>query len=147
MRACCSCGTLFNETGKGYRCPPCRKDYDRAWRIRRRAEGKPSSGAKMPREYHREYEKGYGARPEVKALRCEKARTSRNNPLERFKHVARWKLNRAVASGRIVRLPCQICGAAKSQGHHHDYTLPLDVIWLCPVHHTAEHAKAEGKTQ
>lgn len=39
MRNCTSCGSPFPPTGKGYRCPPCRKAYDAAWRQRRREQG------------------------------------------------------------------------------------------------------------
>lgn len=43
-----------------------------------------------------------------------------------------------VRSGRLVRQPCEICGAA-AQAHHDDYSKPLDVIWLCPNHHGERH--------
>jgi hypothetical protein len=31
------------------------------------------------------------------------------------------------------------CGSAKSEGHHTDYSRPLDVVWLCKGHHLALH--------
>jgi hypothetical protein len=51
-----------------------------------------------------------------------------NNPL---KYRARNAVSYAIASGKLVRLPCVVCGNPKSQGHHHDYSKPLDVEWLC----------------
>jgi hypothetical protein len=45
----------------------------------------------------------------------------------------------ALRSGRIVPLPCWACGA-KAEAHHPDYSSPLDVIWLCPLHHKQLHA-------
>jgi len=45
----------------------------------------------------------------------------------------------AIDSGKLIRQPCEICGDAKSHGHHEDYSKPLDVIWLCPQHHMDVH--------
>jgi len=37
--------------------------------------------------------------------------------------------------------PCEVCGEVKTDKHHPDYTQPLDVIWLCRLHHKEEHKK------
>jgi hypothetical protein len=50
----------------------------------------------------------------------------------------RRKLRYAVQKGILIRLPCIKCGQ-KSEAHHPDYTKPLDVIWLCRLHHTELH--------
>ena len=57
------------------------------------------------------------------------------------KYVARNKLAYAVRRGKIKRMPCAVCGDPKSQGHHSDYALPLNVEWLCVKHHWERHAK------
>jgi hypothetical protein len=44
-----------------------------------------------------------------------------------------------VRSGKIVRHPCVICDEKKVEGHHWDYSKPLDVFWLCRAHHVAVH--------
>jgi len=37
---------------------------------------------------------------------------------------------------------CELCGEdTKLHAHHHDYTKPLDVTWLCPACHHQLHAK------
>jgi len=36
-------------------------------------------------------------------------------------------------------MPCEICGCEKSEAHHDDYSRPLDVRWLCRVHHLMHH--------
>lgn len=40
--------------------------------------------------------------------------------------------------GKLVERPCQVCGA-KAEMHHHDYSKPLEVEWLCRLHHLALH--------
>jgi len=64
-----------------------------------------------------------------------------------IKHMARWAVNRAVASGQLLPLPCALCGSLKAEGHHSDYSKPLTVVWLCRSCHEQEHAKAEGRAQ
>jgi len=67
-----------------------------------------------------------------------------NNP-EKIK--AHSILNNAIRAGLIQRLPCSICGSTKRiHGHHPCYSKPLDVVWLCPLHH-AEHHKAVHKAR
>lgn len=62
---------------------------------------------------------------------------------EKFKdrHESRYIFRKAVMSGKIKRLPCEVCGDKKSQGHHEDYSKPLEVIWLCRTHHEDRHRK------
>jgi hypothetical protein len=45
----------------------------------------------------------------------------------------------AVRAGRLVRSPCLECCAPETVAHHDDYAKPLDVLWLCPLHHVARH--------
>ena len=52
---------------------------------------------------------------------------------------ARFKLRRAVVSGRLTRQACERCGAPDTEAHHSDYSRPLDVQWLCPACHRAKH--------
>jgi hypothetical protein len=33
-----------------------------------------------------------------------------------------------------------VCGAHEAHAHHDDYTKPLKVRWLCPMHHAEVHA-------
>lgn len=47
---------------------------------------------------------------------------------------ARFTLLNAVRDKRIKKQNCVICGR-KAQAHHWNYSLPLDVFWLCPDHH------------
>ena len=58
------------------------------------------------------------------------------DPLKKW---ARAKLRTNVARGKIVKLPCEKCGNQKSEGHHEDYSKPLEVIWLCRKCHKDLH--------
>jgi hypothetical protein len=44
-------------------------------------------------------------------------------------------VNNAIRSGKLIKLPCCVCGSISSQAHHEDYSKPLDVIWVCAKHH------------
>lgn len=57
---------------------------------------------------------------------------------------ARTKLLTEIRAGRIKRMPCEVCGNEKSQGHHTDYRKPLNVKWLCFKHHREEHGQKVG---
>lgn len=52
---------------------------------------------------------------------------------------AHSKLWNALKSGEVKKTECVICGDAKSEGHHPDYSMPLDVVWLCRTHHKQAH--------
>jgi len=45
----------------------------------------------------------------------------------------------AIKNGELEREPCQVCGNPRTEGHHRDYTKPLDVNWLCRLHHKLVH--------
>ena len=55
------------------------------------------------------------------------------------KYKARTAVGNAIRDGRLLRQPCEKCGYHKSQAHHHDYSKPLDVNWLCFACHRKEH--------
>ena len=66
------------------------------------------------------------------------------NPEEkRLKTRAQQCLNYHVKVGHIARGPCQVCGEVKAEAHHDDYSKPLEVIWLCRIHHARMHRKDE----
>lgn len=66
-------------------------------------------------------------------------RVAASNARHPEKKAARKKFNLAVRDGKIQRQPCHKCGAAEAHGHHHDYSKPFDVEWLCSVCHGREH--------
>jgi hypothetical protein len=61
------------------------------------------------------------------------------DPGIRLKNVARVKAKDALKKGLIMRWPCAICNDPDAEMHHSDYNKPLDVHWLCKVHHEELH--------
>jgi hypothetical protein len=60
------------------------------------------------------------------------------------KNLARAKVINAIRNGRLIRLPCAVCGNSKSEGHHIDYRKPLDIRWLCFTHHRKIHGQLQA---
>lgn len=105
----------------------------------------------------RAYDRMRGSMPHRVAARAEYAKTqayaqSHSAAAARWaaKHPERRKANiivgNAVRSGKLI--PWPVCAVPeccdKPQGHHPDYSRPLDVVWLCPAHHEEAHAIAEA---
>lgn len=53
---------------------------------------------------------------------------------------ARSLFRHHIAAGKIVRESCEVCGEPNAEGHHDDYSQPLNVRWLCRLHHSRFHA-------
>lgn len=60
---------------------------------------------------------------------------------------ARKLLSRALERGDLERGPCEQCGSTKTQGHHDDYSKPLDVRWLCGKCHSKLHNQRHPLTK
>ena len=67
--------------------------------------------------------------------RCKKI-IARNNAVS--------KLNYNLKMRRVTKKTCEICGEIKTEGHHDDYTKPLEVRWLCKKHHESFHKNNEA---
>lgn len=72
----------------------------------------------------------------------------RNERSEKYKQKypdktkARYLVSNALRDGRLIKQPCEICGQIEDvEGHHEDYSKPLDVNWLCVIHHAERHVK------
>lgn len=61
---------------------------------------------------------------------------------KKMRQAARNYLNRLIRQGLVKRKNCEICGSDKNvEAHHEDYGKPLEVRWLCRVHHDDMHHK------
>jgi hypothetical protein len=89
----------------------------------------------------REYDRARAKTPERKAkMRETVVRWRQENPDGYRAHSV---LGNAIQTGKITRQACEVCGSARTHGHHRDYSKPLEVIWLCArCHH-----KAHGLTR
>lgn len=111
----------FDWEGVEYASP----EYYRRWRL---------ANNEKSREYHRAYDKKQWKEKYAR----EKARRERYIAKYPYRARANKILTQAIKNKRIVRQPCEICGE-KAIAHHDYYGHPLDVIWLCDIHHKARH--------
>lgn len=61
-----------------------------------------------------------------------------NNPEKRKAHIV---VGNAIRDKKIIKGPCEICGALKVEAHHDNYSEPLSVRWFCRTHHAEHHRK------
>lgn len=88
-------------------------------------------------EYYQKYEKARNQEPERKNLRYGyQIKHRKNNP---DKYRARTAIGNALRDGRIERDSCIHCQNPETQAHHHDYSKPLDVVWVCFDCHRKHH--------
>ena len=75
------------------------------------------------------------------------SRQNKERDLHKVK--ARYLIEQAVKIGFIVRPEeCFECGIkCKPDGHHEDYSKPLEVIWLCRPCHKERHRKNDSTQQ
>ena len=129
MKRCFKCGEvkfLFEfydhpmmADGHLGKCKECVKQYAKEHR-------------KSNRAYYVQYDKARFQSPERKAKCIEYQKVRRfRNPEKDKAHVM---VNNWIRAGKLIRQPCEICGG-KSQAHHDDYSRPLEVRWLCFMHH------------
>ncbi len=113
------------------------KPLDAFYRLARALDGHLSKCMECARAASREHRlnniSAYKKRERI-AYRKQRAKKT-------IQGLARTALSQAVIGGRIKRP--KRCSSCKSegtiQGHHEDYTKPLDVVWLCRLCHAARH--------
>lgn len=54
---------------------------------------------------------------------------------------AHSKVFKALQTGQLIKKPCEVCGVEETEAHHDDYAKPLEVRWLCRLHHRQWHVK------
>ena len=68
--------------------------------------------------------------------------------VQKYAHIL---VMRAIRKGKLTRpLQCTSCGNGHKralQGHHEDYSKPLDVIWLCDPCHKRYHAAVKRQRE
>jgi hypothetical protein len=109
----------------------------------RRIKARGLCGACYNRDWARDHKDEYQAsNRRWKAANYDKVLEERQqrirDPAKRRAHVA---VQHAIEEGRLQRQSCRICGAELAEAHHADYSKPLEVDWLCPLCHVAEHVR------
>ncbi len=132
------CKTPLNKDGRCNRCKICSRIYSKKYRAANldklqkadRIRSRTEERRRRNRESLRERGKVYQYRSnEWKIRNREKVR-------------ARGKVKEAIKQGLLKRQPCEACGhIGRNHAHHDDYGKPLDVRWLCPVHHGEIHRR------
>lgn len=64
-----------------------------------------------------------------------------------LKRRAKARVQEALRAGWLHRMPCEVCGVYRVHGHHDDYSKPLQVRWLCALHHSAVHREARERAR
>ena len=136
------------------RCFKCQKDLPRSefYRHQQMADGllgKCKACTRTDMKRHRlgdsreailAYDRSRSKRPERRAAHLDQQRKQRAAHPEKYK--ARASVQNAIRSRRLIRQPCRDCGSTIGvEGHHPDYSKPLDVEWLCEGCHRAEHQR------
>jgi len=152
MNLCNGCSKQFErkswqEKKQESRCPACRSVYLKLWRARRKAQGRPVISSPKTAEYRAAYDAIYQRLPAVRKRRATNVRRYAKDPRKRHKYLARWEAKRAISRGLIVRKPCEVCGESKVHAHHDDYSKPLNIRWLCLIHHRQFHAAAKEHSE
>lgn len=155
---CSDCGQLKENINIGY-CNSCHRKRDREWRLatgrtKRARTGKCRCGQPFASYSHcycvdcaskwrREY---LARRPDIKdRFNKQHNEKRRKDPNIRLKEYVRGITNTYIKNGWLIRQPCEICKTdINVEAHHDDYSKPIDVRWLCKLHH-AEHHKNEKK--
>lgn len=93
----------------------------------------------VTRERIREYDAMRTKTPHRKSKMYEYTKNKRAKNPEKAR--AYRMVNHHIKAGNLTRNPCEVCGDPKTEGHHDDYSKPLDIRWLCFVHHRQAHGQ------
>lgn len=80
--------------------------------------------------------------PAINKTFCEKHRKAHRSWIKRETLKASRIVINALASGRIKRGNCVVCGEI-AEAHHEDYSKPLEITWLCHKHHLERHGRVQ----
>jgi hypothetical protein len=126
VKTCFKCGRSFPLSGFYLNCNMPDGHINKCRECARRDQAEYYAATRVARSAYERWRQQQQCRREKKREYL-KARRQRHPD----RNAARQALNNAVRDGRVVRRPCVYCGGQKSQGHHPDYSKPLDVVWAC----------------
>ena len=112
----------------------------REWYAKKSPEERRAIVARRDPEKVRAADRRRSKKPERIAYNAANTRRWRKKHPERGR--AHSAVERALRAGKLVKQPCEKCGSThRVHGHHDDYDKPLEVRWLCPLHHAEERLK------
>lgn len=124
-------------------CKSCFKESAKLWSASHKEERK-SIQQRWNQKHQRSYMKEY-IRKNRKKISERLVKWRLANP-EKAK--AHWTVRNAIQTERLSKPnACELCGTTKEKldGHHPDYSKPLEVVWLCPkCHRTADRNKSDA---
>lgn len=125
MKVCKKCGTekpLCEFYSRATKCKPCYRED-----VKKNRDDKA--------DYYREYDRKRGNRQPDGYLKEYRSRFPN-------KYKAHNLVNNSIRDGKLHPEPCEACGIVESvHAHHDDYAKPLNVRWLCAMHHQQWHAE------
>lgn len=150
MKHCTHCNTTKENSefhkrsasidGLSAKCKECQRAYDKARannpnRVAARCEyAKTDRGA----DRIKAAKQAWASRNKGKLLECTR-RYRKENPNKARAHGI---VGYAIKCGNLHAEPCEVCGSTfLVHAHHDDYMKPLNVRWLCPMHHSEWHAQ------
>lgn len=126
-----------------------RKEYMRRWRAKNKArldayqKDYNERNRERKAEYSRKY---YHEHKEQELVRMRRYKKDNKEGMEKLRKKylkktgrAQPKVMKALSSGKLTRLPCEVCGKEPADAHHDDYNKPLKVRWLCRKCHAEWH--------
>jgi len=157
MKKCSRCGEvkafdLFykdrsKQGGFSGTCKECVKKYRQKVRIKIAEYGSEyyQNNKERMLAYQRKWRE---ANPQKRAAYPKRYKVQLSESNKKYYQENREKVNthnavgHAIKQGKLVRPDeCSICAKkGKIEGHHHDYSKPLDVVWLCTSCHRTIHS-------
>lgn len=129
------------------------KAYRRKYYLKHREQIKAKSARhrKTNKEHYREYFRAHYQKNRERIMERTRKYYSDNRETviavgERWKkenpkaHAAHHAVEHGLKRGDLERQPCEECGTEKVEAHHDDYEKPLEVQWLCRLHHRRLHS-------
>ncbi len=119
--------------GYRYQCKLCSKKYRERWLKTIKGQEFLIRDRQRWKDYYQENKKKVNDR--VYTYQTKQKET----PIGELKFRAGQLIRYLKRKGKIISNPCCICGDENTQGHHPDYSKPLEVAWLCSKHHKEVH--------